>query len=130
MQDVKTVALAFTELLKADKFEEAEDTYWADDVVSIEAEEGEFSYAKGRADLKKKHAWWEAQVEAIHSASVEGPYVHGDQFLVRFQMDLTMKGHGRMAMDEIGAYTVKDGKIVEERFFYAQGDPVEQDAAA
>jgi hypothetical protein len=29
-----------------------------------------------------------------------------------------MKGMGRMKMDEIVVYEVKDGKIVQEQFFY------------
>jgi hypothetical protein len=33
-------------------------------------------------------------------------------------MDVTMKGQGRMNMDEIAVYEVKDGKIVKEQFFY------------
>jgi len=48
---------------------------------------------------------------------VEGPYVHGDQFVVRFKMEVTPKGGKRMNLDEVGLYTVKNGKIVEERFF-------------
>lgn len=31
-------------------------------------------------------------------------------------MDVTPKDGERMQMDEIGLYTVRDGKIVEERF--------------
>jgi ketosteroid isomerase-like protein len=48
---------------------------------------------------------------------VEGPYVHGDQFVVRFKMEVTPKDGKRMNLDEVGLYTVKNGKIVEERFF-------------
>ena len=45
--------------------------------------------------------------------------MHGDQFAVRFTMDVTEKASGqRTRMDEIGLYTLKNGKIVEERFFY------------
>jgi ketosteroid isomerase-like protein len=34
-------------------------------------------------------------------------------------MDVTVKETGaRMVMDEIALYTIKDGKIAEERFFY------------
>ena len=33
-------------------------------------------------------------------------------------MDVTMKGAGRVKMDEIALYEVKDGKIVKEQFFY------------
>jgi len=44
--------------------------------------------------------------------------VNGDQFMVRFSMDVTPKGGARMSMDEMGLYTVKDGKVIEERFFF------------
>ena len=54
----------------------------------------------------------------IHSVEVEGPYVNGNQFVVRFTMDVTPKGGQRMQKDEMGVYTLADGKIVEERFFY------------
>jgi len=54
---------------------------------------------------------------------VEGPYVHGDQFVVRFKMDVTPKGQKRMSFDEVGLYTVKNGKIVEESFFMGGGAP-------
>ena len=40
---------------------------------------------------------------------------------LRMSMDnygITPKGQQRMSMDEVGLYTVKDGKIVEERFFF------------
>jgi ketosteroid isomerase-like protein len=47
--------------------------------------------------------------------------VNGDQFVVRFTMDVTPKETGkRVKMDEIGVYTVLNGKIVAERFYYLQ----------
>jgi limonene-1,2-epoxide hydrolase len=33
-------------------------------------------------------------------------------------MDVTMKGAGRINMEEIAVYEVKDGKIVKEQFFF------------
>jgi ketosteroid isomerase-like protein len=33
-------------------------------------------------------------------------------------MDVTPKGGKRTKMDEVGVFTVANGKIVEERFFY------------
>jgi limonene-1,2-epoxide hydrolase len=33
-------------------------------------------------------------------------------------MDVTIKGQGRMKMDEVAVYEVKDGKIVLEHFFF------------
>jgi ketosteroid isomerase-like protein len=49
---------------------------------------------------------------------VLGPYVHGDQFAVHFAVELEGP-EGRGTMREIALYTVRDGRIVEERFFAA-----------
>ena len=111
------LAQAFTALLKAGKFEEAGRDHWSDDIVSMEPMEGDMAMLRGRKAVDGKGAWWYANHE-IHSVKVEGPYVHGQQFVVRFVMDVTPKGGARMSMDEIGLYTVQDGKVVEERFFF------------
>ena len=105
-------------LCKAGQFDAAGEKYWADDVVSIEAM-GENATSHGKAAARAKGEWWSGAHE-IHAVEVEGPYVNGDQFVVRFKMDLTVKETGaRQRMDEVGVYTLKAGKIAEERFFYA-----------
>jgi len=43
--------------------------------------------------------------------------VHGDQFVVRFMLDVTPKDQKRIHLDEVGLYTVRNGRIVEESFF-------------
>lgn len=111
------IATAFTALCSEGKFEEAGNTYWSDQVVSIEAMEGPMAKVTGREAVVAKGAWWYANNE-VHSVKVEGPYVNGNQFTVRFTMDVTPKDGQRTTMDEHGLYTVQDGKIVEERFFY------------
>lgn len=119
--DTAAVAKDFTELCRTGNHEEAGAKYWSDDVVSIEAMDGPMKELHGRDAVKGKGEWWYAN-HTIHGGEVEGPYVQGDQFAVRFTMDITAKESGqRMTMDEIGLYTVRDGKIVEERFMYAQG---------
>jgi ketosteroid isomerase-like protein len=110
------IATAFTDLCKAGKFDEAGKQFWSDDIVSREAM-GDMKEVKGRAGVEGKGAWWYANHE-IHSVKVEGPYVSGDQFVVHFTMDVTPKDGARMSMDEVGVYTVKGGKVVEESFFY------------
>lgn len=112
------IAQAFTELLKAGKHEEAAAAYNHADIVSIEAMDGPMARIQGTEAVKAKSDWWYGAHE-VHSAAAHGPYVNGDQFGVRFNMDVTVRESGeRMQMEEIGLYTVKDGKIVEERFFY------------
>jgi ketosteroid isomerase-like protein len=94
--------------------------YNADSIASYEAMDGPMAVCNGKDAVKKKGEWWTANHE-VHSASAEGPYVNGDQFVVHFKYDVTPKETGkRMQMDEVGIYTVKNGKIVEERFCYMQ----------
>lgn len=114
---VQELAQAFTQLLKDGKFEEAGRAFWSDDIVSMEPMPGDMAVLKGRAAVQGKGDWWYANHE-IHSVKVEGPYLHGQQFVVRFMLDVTPKGGARMAMDEVGLYTVQGDKIVEERFFF------------
>lgn len=112
------LAKDFTDLLKRGNDEGAAAKYNSDDIVSYEAQEGPMSVCRGKEAVKQKGDWWRANHE-VHSASAEGPYVNGDQFAVRFSFDITPKESGkRVSMDEVALYTVKDGKIVEERFFY------------
>lgn len=114
----RDIAEAFTALCKEGKMDEAGTSYWAQNVRSIEAEEGPMQIAEGIPALMGKGEWWYGAHD-IHSIEVHGPMVNGDQFAVRFVMDVTVKETGvRITMDEVGLYTVKDGKITEERFFY------------
>jgi ketosteroid isomerase-like protein len=104
-------------LCKEGKFEECGEKYWADDVVSVEPM-GDMPVSNGKAAARAKGDWW-ANNHETHSVEVEGPYLNGDQFTVRFRMDVTVKASGqRMSMDEHALYTIKDGRIAEERFFY------------
>ncbi|MDB5945677.1 MAG: hypothetical protein JWQ33_703 [Ramlibacter sp.] len=112
------LAQAFTDLCKKGEFDEAGKRFWSDDIVSKEPMTGDMAEIKGRKGVEAKGVWWYENHD-VHSVKVEGPYVHGDQFIVRFTMDVTPKASGkRMHMDETGLYTVKDGKIVEESFFF------------
>jgi hypothetical protein len=111
------VAKAFTDLCKAGKFEAAGKEFWADDVVSIEPMTGDMARMQGRKALEAKGTWW-AENNEVHGVKVEGPFTNGDQFTLLFEMEVTPKGKPRTKMTEIGLYTVKNGKVVEERFFY------------
>jgi len=115
--DTKAVAKAFTNLCAKGELDAAGQKFWSDDVVSLEAMPGDMARIEGRKGVLGKGEWWYAN-NKVHETKVEGPYVHGNQFLVRFTIDLTPKGGERRTMDELGLYTVANGRIVEERFFY------------
>ena len=116
---ISDIAHDLVALCQAGKFDEAGEKYWADDVVSVEAMGGDEAVSKGKAAARGKGEWW-AGAHEVHSVGVDDPYINGDQFAVRFKMDMTVRETGvRQQMDEVGLYTIKNGKIAEERFFYA-----------
>jgi hypothetical protein len=105
-------------LCQQGKFDEAGEKYWADDVLSVEAM-GDETESHGKSAVRGKSEWWNNTFE-VNEVKVEGPYLHGDNFIVRFMMSTTNKQTGEKAsMDETALYRLKDGKIAEERFFYS-----------
>jgi ketosteroid isomerase-like protein len=115
---IAELAKDFAHLLKQNDHKGAAKKYNADNIVSYEAMDGPMAVCEGKEAVQQKSDWWTENHE-VHSGSVEGPYVNGDQFALRFTMDVTPKSTGeRVRMDEVGVYSVKDGKIVEERFYY------------
>jgi ketosteroid isomerase-like protein len=119
--DTAAIANDFVKICATGNFDEAGEKYWSPDIVSIEPMPGDMQQARGLAAVKAKGEWWYANHE-IHGVTVDGPYVNGNQFIVRFQMDITPKETGqRMQMDEMGIYDLVDGKIVRESFFYNMG---------
>jgi hypothetical protein len=115
--NTQEVAKKFTELCKSGQFDAAGKQFWSEECVSLEPMTGDMARMQGRKALEGKSKWW-AENNEMHSAKVEGPFVHGDQFTLRFEMEVTPKGKSRTKMTEIGLYTVKNDKIVEERFFF------------
>ena len=80
-------------LCKAGKFDEAAEKYLADDVLGVEAAPGDMAQIRGKYAARGKGEGW-SNAHEVHSSEVEGPYVNGDQFVVRFKMDLTQKETG------------------------------------
>ena len=103
--------------------QDAIDRLYSPDIVSVEpvAMPGMDQIQRGVAKIKGKNQWW-ADNHTIHGATVDGPYPHGDRFVVHFKYDVTPKQTGkRMTMDEVGLFTVQNGKVVKEEFFYSMG---------
>jgi ketosteroid isomerase-like protein len=116
VMNTQELAKAFTDMCAKGELEAAGKKFWSDDIVSREPMSGDMAELKGRKAVEEKSQWWNANHE-VHDLKVEGPYVHGDQFVVRFKSDVTPKGQKRTRLDEVGLYTVRNGRIVEESFF-------------
>ncbi len=103
---------------------EAVESLYRPDIVSTEAAEigGMPRTVRGIVKVKEKGEWW-AKNHELHSETVEGPYSHGeDRFAVHFSFEVTPKigpsAGKRTKMDEIAVYTVREGKIAAEEFYY------------
>jgi hypothetical protein len=124
MQNTMEIGKKFVALCQQGKNAEAHDTLYSSAIVSIEAggPPGQNRRSEGLAAIKGKSEWWAANHE-VHKAECSGPWPHDDRFIVRFTYEITPKvgpmAGKRFAMDEAGLFTVKDGKIVKEEYFYS-----------
>lgn len=113
------VAARFNELAQQEKWFEIQDELFADNVRSVDPENSPYlGYAEGKAAVRKKGEDFVARIEAAHRFYTTEPLVTGNHFTVGREMDFTVKGHGRIQINEIMLYEVRDGEIVLEQFFY------------
>src|SRR4029079_6098752 len=119
----KEVADQLVALCRAGRNLEAVDTLLSADVVSVEARGDEIMPAQmnGRDAVRGKNKWW-TDTHKIHSAEVKGPFPNRDRFTVIYNFVVTpiagpMAGR-KVRMEEVALYTVTDGKITREEFFY------------
>ena len=121
MAAIDAVARDFTAMLRLGQFEAAGEKFWAPDVRS--AEPAEISQdipalVSGReaARLKARARFANKEIDDL---GIDGPFVTGDQFALFLDMLITDLATGRtQPFAEIAIFTVRDGHIIEERFFY------------
>ena len=119
------IGTRLVQLCNDGKSEEAVEQLYAPDIVSIEGQGSVEMPARmeGIEAIRKKGEWWFANHE-VHSMRAVGPFVghRDDQFVVQFEIDVTPKASGeRTQMNEVGIYTLRDGKVVQEEFLYRMG---------
>src|SRR5579862_1885434 len=114
------IATRLAELCRQGQFEAAQKELFADDAVSIEPQaSADFpKETKGlNAIINKGHKWTQ-MVEKVHDCKASTPLVAGNAIAMTLAMDVTMKGRGRMHIEEVCVYEVnKEGKIASEQFF-------------
>jgi hypothetical protein len=112
------IAERLVALCRQGQFENAHSELFATDATSIEPY-GTPTFAretKGLNAILEKGHRFTAMIEQVHSVVVSDPLVAGSSFACAMQLDLTIKGHGRINMHELCIYVVKDGKIISEQF--------------
>lgn len=113
------VANRLVELCRTGDFTTAINELYADSIVSIEPADAQApERTEGFDNVLAKSQHWAESVKEVHGNKLSDPIVADKHFTVSFDMDVTFKEAGRMHMQELGVYEVRDGKIVHERFFY------------
>lgn len=113
------VANRMSELFKENKWDQVQAELFADDCESIEPPHAQgMQSVKGKDAIKKKGEDFNAMVEEVHGGWVSDLLVGGRHVTCAMSLDVTLKGMGRIKMEEVCVYEVKDGKIVKEEFFY------------
>lgn len=113
------VANRMSELFKENKWMEVQDELFSEDCESIEpAHAPGLKTVRGKAAIKQKGEDFNAMIEEMHGGWVSDLLVGGNYITCAMGLDVTMKGMGRVNMNEVCVYEVKDGKVVKEQFFF------------
>lgn len=117
------VGKKLVEMCQSGQNMQAIEQLYSPDVVSVEAQSMPNMPAemRGIQAVIGKGKWWNEN-HVVHSSTCKGPFPNGDRFACVFTFDVTNKpSNQRFQMEEVALYTVKDGKIVREEFFYVGG---------
>jgi hypothetical protein len=116
--NTEEVGKKLVELCRKGEWMQATESLYAKDIVSVEprAMGNMPAEMRGFDQVRGKTQWFMDNHE-IHDSKVSGPFVAGDTFVAKFDIDVTDKASKeRMQMSEVGIYTVKDGKVSREEF--------------
>ena len=116
--NTQQVANRLVELCRQGKIPQAMEELYDKDIVCLEPDHAPIKSAKGKAAVMEKGKQFASMIEERHGGSFSDPIVGGRYFSVAMVLDATFKGQGRMKLEEICTYEVKDGKIVKEQFLY------------
>ena len=113
------VADRYHELAQQEKWFQIQDEFFSDNVKSIDPPHSPYlGYAEGRENVRKKGEEFISKITAGHRAYTSAPIVTGNHFAVARETDITLQDFGRIQMNQIMLYEVRDGKIISEQFFY------------
>jgi hypothetical protein len=112
---VQQIAHRLIELSRQKQFNMARKELYAEDAVSIEADN---KMITGLTAMAEKEKNWHNSIEEIHDITFSKPLISGNFFSIAITWDLTYKGKERGGWNEIAIFEVKDQKVVLEKFYY------------
>jgi len=113
------VANRLVSLCREGKHEQVVKELYAPNIVSIEPEGAPNRIAEGLEAIIAKGEQFDSRIEKVNSSFISDPVVADNFFSCSMLMNVDMKGVPvPVDMNEVCVYTVNDGKIVQEQFFY------------
>jgi limonene-1,2-epoxide hydrolase len=120
MMSTLELAQAIKQCVQAGDAKTAYTQYFTPDMVSAEGmagPDGNREMTGLEASLKKAEMW--NQMMETHQVEISEPLVAENHFVLKYRFDVTNRQSGNRGwMEELGVYTVNNGKIVREEFFY------------
>jgi hypothetical protein len=116
---IQEIANRLVQLCREGKYEQVQDELYSPNAISVEPDKAPPPQSvEGLQAIREKTAKFRSMLEAAHGGYVTEPVIAGNHFSIGMGMDVTMKGIGRMNLEEIVVYEVADRKIVKEQFFF------------
>ena len=117
--NTQQVASRLVQLCREGKNVEAINELYDDNIVSIEPDGSPMAgkTVGKQAVLESTNRWFDS-VEQLHNVAISNPLVSDNFFACTMNVDATYKEHGRNVMNELCVFEVRDGKIVNDQFFY------------
>jgi hypothetical protein len=114
----KEVANRLVALCRIGQILEAQEELYGNEISSYEPAHTNVPPIIGKPAVLAKGKQFAESIVERHGGHFGDPIVAGDFFSITCSIDATFKDKGRMKIDEICVFQVKEGKVVFEQFFY------------
>lgn len=102
----------------AGKSMESFEKFYADDLVM---QENNDEPVAGKDANRKREQDFAANIEEFHGAELHASAVGDNVTMSEWSFDFTLKGMGRVTFNEVIRRQWRDGKVVNERYYYNMG---------
>lgn len=115
MQDLKQLVDELNQMILEGKVLEAFEKFYADNVVM---QDNDNPVRTGKADNRKYEEAFVGGLTAFRGAKILNTIISDGIAVVETWMDFTHKDYGDRNYTQVSVQRWKDGKIVEEKFYY------------
>lgn len=116
--DLATLDQELNDTILEGRILDAFEQYYADDVVM---QENADTPTHGKDANRTREEEFVDSIEAFHGAELLATAVGDDLSFGEWMMDVTLKGVGRVKLEQVSVRRWRHGLVAEERFYYNKG---------